>query len=90
MAAAPEEYPQGFIIPIHASLTKRLLMAGVPRELAITKWTFAAALTIPLHSWYGIPLGLLVHSVALYAAKKDPDFFDVFRRGIRYKTFYRR
>ena len=80
---------EGFTIPIHASLTKRLLIGGVPRELAIINWTFVAALSIPLATWYGIPLGLFVHFVAQAAAKKDPDFFDVFRRGIRYKIFYR-
>lgn len=79
----------GFNIPIHSSLTKRLLMGGVPREMAIINWTFVAALSLPLATWYGIPLGLFVHFVALAAAKKDPDFFDVFRRSIRYQIFYR-
>ncbi len=82
-------FPEGFVVPIHASLTKPMLIGGVPREIAIINWTFVAAMTLPLGTWYAIPLGIFVHVVALAAAKKDPQFFDVFRRAWRYKKFYK-
>lgn len=81
--------PLGYRVPIHLSLVKPMLMGGVPRGLAIINWTFCVALSLPLRTWYAIPVCLFIHVVCYAAAKKDPSFWDVFRRSIRYKTFYR-
>jgi type IV secretory pathway TrbD component len=81
--------PEGFRVPIHASLTHHHLMAGIPRTLCIVIWTFVVALSMPLRSWYAIPLGFFFHGVAYAAAKRDPLFWDVFRRALKYRVLYR-
>lgn len=78
----------GFEVPIHRSLTEQIMIAGVPRNVAILNGTFVAALGLGLHSFLAIPLGLILHILAYAATKKDPQFFDVFKRHIRQKNYY--
>lgn len=78
------EKPEGFEIPLSLSLTQPVLMAGVPRPVAILTGTATAALSIGLQVWWlGIPLGLAMHAVAVALTKADPLWLDVFRRQIR-------
>ncbi len=82
-------HPEGFEIPIHQSAIKPQLMLGIPRQLALVLYTFMGALTLPLSTWYAIPPGLFLHALFAAAARKDPAFWDVFRRTFRYRVFYR-
>lgn len=68
--------------PLHRSLTEPILLAGVPRSLAILNGTLMAALVFGLHSWLGLPLGGIVHLVAAAATKYDPQWLDVLRRHL--------
>ncbi len=79
---------QGFEVPIHRSLTQVIMIGGVPREIAILNGTMTAAIVLGIHSPIGIPLGLIVHLLALRLAKSDPQFFYVYRRCLRYKNYY--
>ena len=78
----------GFEMPIHRSLTQQIMLAGVPREIAILNGTTVAAIGFGLHSYWSIPVGIAVHILTAVAAKKDPQFFGVFRRHIRQKSYY--
>ena len=78
----------GFEVPIHRSLTQRIMMAGVPREIAILNGTTVAAFGLGLHSYWSIPVGIVLHLLAVVAAKKDPQFFECFRRHIKQKSYY--
>jgi type IV secretion system protein TrbD len=80
---------EGFEVPIHQSLTDRQMLAGIPRDLAILIWTFVAAFTMPVQTWYALPIGLFLHVLSYRAVKRDPDFYDVLRRALRYRVFYR-
>jgi type IV secretory pathway TrbD component len=78
---------EGFEVPLHRSLTEPILLAGAPRALAIVNGTMAAALGLGLRLWIaGIALWLLGHSLAVFAAKRDPDFASVLARHLRQKT----
>jgi type IV secretion system protein VirB3 len=79
----------GFELTIHQSAIKPQLVLGIPRQLALVLYTLMAALTLPLGTWYAIPPGLFLHLVFVAAAKKDPVFWEVFRRAFRYRHFYR-
>ena len=79
---------EGFEIPIHRSLTQPILIAGVPREMAIINTTFAAAFVIGLHSFSALPVGVLLHFVSFRLAKQDVLFFATFRRHIHQKQYY--
>jgi len=83
-------HPDGYELAIHQSAIKQQLVMGIPRQLAFVLYTLMAALTFPLGTWYAIPPGLFLHAVFVAAAKKDPFFWDVFRRAFRYRDFYRR
>lgn len=78
----------GFYVPIHRSLTQQIMLAGVPREIAILNGTTVAAFGLGLHSFWSIPIGIVVHVLAVVAAKKDPQFFGCFRRHIKQKSYY--
>ena len=80
----------GFEVPLHRALTEPILLAGAPRAIAIVNGTVAAALGLGLRLWIaGLLLWLLGHSIAVFAAKRDPDFVDVLRRHLRQRTHLR-
>ena len=79
---------EGFEVPIHRSLTQTIMIAGVPRELAILNGTISAALILGMHSLMGIPLGILLHLISVAISRKDPQFLSTFRRHIRHKSYY--
>ncbi len=77
---------EGFEVPLHRALTEPILMGGAPRALAIVNGTVAAALGLGLQMWLaGIVLGLVGHSLAVFAAKRDPDFVPILARHLRQK-----
>jgi type IV secretion system protein VirB3 len=79
---------EGFEIPVHRSLTEPILLAGAPRAIAIVNGTIAAALGLGLRLWIaGLLIWIVGHSVAVFAAKRDPDFADVLRRHLRQRSF---
>lgn len=79
---------EGYRIPIHHSLTEQILLGGVPRDIAILNGTLAAALGLGMHSFIPLPICIIVHVVAMFAAKKDPLFFECFKRHIQQKSYY--
>jgi len=79
---------EGFEVPLHRSLTEPILLAGAPRALAIVNGTVAAALGLGLRMWIaGILLWAAGHTVAVFAAKRDPAFAEVLRRHLRQKAY---
>ena len=78
----------GFEVPLHRSLTEPIFLAGAPRAVAIVNGTLAAAVGIGLRLWLvGIALGLVGHILAVWGAKADPQFMDVFARHVKHKPF---
>jgi type IV secretion system protein TrbD len=79
---------EGYETPIHASLGARLLLAGAPRGIAIVNGTVAAAVGLGLQQWLaGLILWAIGHSIAVFAARRDPDFAPVLLRHLRQKGF---
>lgn len=77
---------EGFEAPIHASLGQPILLAGAPRGLAIVNGTIAAAIGLGLQQWLaGIAIWAVGHSLAVFAARRDPDFAPVLVRHLRQK-----
>jgi type IV secretory pathway TrbD component len=76
--------PEGFEVALHRSLTEPILMAGAPRAIAIANGTLAAAVGLGLQMWLsGIAILLIGHTLAAFAAKRDPQFADVVLRHLR-------
>ncbi|HUL08619.1 MAG TPA: VirB3 family type IV secretion system protein [Candidatus Acidoferrum sp.] len=79
----------GFEAPLHRALTEPILLGGAPRAIAIVNGTVAAALGLGLQMWIaGLLLWLLGHSLAVFAAKRDPDFAPVLARHLRQKAWW--
>lgn len=68
-------------VPLHRSLTQPILLAGLPRRLALLLWTTAAAFALGLHQLWVIPIALVLHGVFAAMARRDPHFFDVVTRA---------
>ncbi len=80
---------EGFLITLHRSLTQPLLLGGAPRTLAIANGTLASALGLGLQMWIpGLVLGLIGHTLAVFAARYDPDFVPVLLRHLRQKAVF--
>ena len=76
----------GFEIPLHRALTEPILLAGAPRAIAILNGTVAAALGLGLQMWLpGLLVWVVGHSLAVFAARRDPDFAQVLTRHLRQK-----
>jgi type IV secretory pathway TrbD component len=79
-----DEQIPGFVAPVHRALTEPILMGGAPRAVAILNGTLAAALSLGLRLWLaGLLLWFIGHMIAVWAAKRDPEFVDVVRRHVR-------
>jgi type IV secretion system protein VirB3 len=82
------ELPHDYAAQVHRALTEPILLAGAPRTLAIVNGTFAAALGLGLRLWvFGLVLGLIGHALAVWAARRDPEFVEVARQHIRLPTY---
>ena len=79
----------GYRISLHNSLTTPIMLGGVPRKFAILNWTLCAALVLGLRAVYLLPLFVIFHIIAVFFAKKDPDFFEVVLRLLKQKWFYK-
>ncbi|WP_299015907.1 VirB3 family type IV secretion system protein [uncultured Caulobacter sp.] len=74
----------GFAAPVHRALTEPMLLAGAPRAIALVNGTLAAALGLGLRLWaVGVFVWLVGHGLAVWAARRDPQIFEVGRRHVR-------
>ena len=81
---------QGFEVPVHRALTEPILLGGAPRAVAILNGTLAAAIGLGLQQWIaGLVMFVAGHTLAVFAAKRDPDFLPVLARHLRQKGWWR-
>lgn len=75
---------EGFEAPIHRALVEPILLGGAPRAIAIVNGTIAAALGLGLQQWIaGLVVWAVGHTLAVFAARRDPDFGPVLARHLR-------
>jgi type IV secretory pathway TrbD component len=80
---------EGFEAPVHRALAEPILLGGAPRGVAILNGTLAAALGLGLQAWLaGLIVWALGHTLAVFAAKRDPDFGPVLARHLRQRGHY--
>ena len=74
----------GFTVPVHRALTEHIMLGGAPRSIAILNGTLAAAIGLGLRLWLvGLLIWAVGHVLAVWAARRDPQFVDVVRRHLR-------
>ena len=82
-------HPDGFEAPIHRALVEPVLLGGAPRAVAILNGTISAALGLGLQQWLGgLILWAVGHSLAVLAAKRDPDVVPVLVRHLRQRGYW--
>jgi type IV secretion system protein VirB3 len=67
----------GFEVPVHRSLVEPMLMAGLPRTLALVLWTTVAAFAFGLRQVWVLPMGIALHLGCAAVTRGDPYFFDI-------------
>jgi type IV secretion system protein VirB3 len=89
MRTPGDNHIPGFEAPLHRALTEPILLGGAPRTIAIVNGTVAAALGLGLQMWIaGLVIWIAGHSLAVFAAKRDPDFAPVLARHLRQKAWW--
>jgi len=84
---ASDQPLQGFELPLHRSLSEPILLGGAPRSVAIVNGTIAAVVGLGLQLWLpGLALWLVGHTLAVWGARLDPQFMQVFARHIKYPS----
>lgn len=77
------EAPEGFVQPLRTSLTRPILLGGVPRGFAILNATLGAALGLGLQQpLIGLPLWAVLQGAAAWAASRDPWFLETWPRHL--------
>ncbi|WP_042921635.1 VirB3 family type IV secretion system protein [Stutzerimonas kunmingensis] len=77
----------GFELPLHRSLCEPILFGGAPRSVAILNGTAAAVVGLGLQLWFaGVVLGIAGHMLAVWGARLDPQFLQVFFRHLKYPS----
>lgn len=76
----PDQHLAGFELPLHCSLSEPILLGGAPRSVAILNGTVAAVVGLGLQLW------LAGHALAVWGARLDPQFMQVFARHIKYPS----
>jgi type IV secretion system protein VirB3 len=80
--------PDGYEVPLHRSLTEPILLGGAPRAVAISVGTLAAAVGIGLQLWIvGLIVWLAGHALAVWAARADAQFPQVFGRHLKHRGY---
>lgn len=84
--SAPAVVP-GFEVPLHRSLAEPILLGGAPRTVAIANGTLAAAVGLGLQLWIpGVVLWVAGHVLAVWGARMDGQFMQVFARHIKHRA----
>lgn len=82
------QHIEGFEAPLHRSLAEPILLGGAPRAIAIVNGTIAAALGLGLQQWVaGVMVWALGHTIAVFAARRDPDIAAVLARHLRQRGY---
>jgi type IV secretion system protein TrbD len=74
--------PEGLEVPLHRSLVEPMLLAGLPRTVALVLWTCVGAFAFGLHQVWTLPIGVVLHVAAAAATRADPYVLDIVARAL--------
>lgn len=84
-----DDVPENYVAPLRTSLTRPILMAGVPRGFAILNGTVCAAIAIGLQQpLIGAPLWMALQGCAAWAAARDPWFLETWPRHLAKPSYF--
>ena len=85
-----EKLPEGYEIPVHRSLVKPLVWAGVPRDLFLANVFLGILGGVIFKTFLVVVVVVVLHYLFKYLASSDPQFHTVFWRAKSHKTIYYR
>jgi type IV secretory pathway TrbD component len=71
-----DEVP-GYVVPVYRSLTAPILVAGLPRSLAILLGALASILVGAYHLFLLLPVFAIAYGVAVIVHRRDPYAFTI-------------
>ena len=77
-----EKVPEGFLVPIHRSLTAPVMLGGLPRKIAILNGTLIISFVLGAQNLWILPVGIISHLVLVALHQKDPDILPVLKRNL--------
>lgn len=81
--------PDTHRLPLRVSLTRPIMMGGVPRAFAILNATVGAAIGLGLQQpFIGLPLWAVLQAGAAWAATRDPWFLDTWPRHLAKPKYF--
>ena len=84
-----DDIPENYVTPLRTSLTRPILMAGVPRGFAILNGTVCAAIAFGLQqAFIGAPLWIVLQGCAAWAAARDPWFLETWPRHLAKPSYF--
>lgn len=84
-----DSLPDGFNVPIHRSLTSKVMLGGIPRKIAILNGTVIISLVVGAHNLWILPVGFLSHMVLVALHRRDQDILTVIKRNLSRPSFLR-
>jgi type IV secretion system protein TrbD len=75
--------PEGLEVLLHRSLVEPMLLAGLPRTVALVLWTSVGAFAFGLHQVWTLPVGVFVHLAAAAATRADPHALEILAPALK-------
>lgn len=83
-----EELPEGYVIPVHRSLTQPLYWMGVPRNVLLCE-IFGSIFAVLIFKTFIVPvIAFGIHVLFRYFGQQDQEFLDIFMNARKYKKYY--
>jgi type IV secretion system protein VirB3 len=73
----------GLEVPLHRSLCEPILLAGLPRTVALVLWTAVGAFAFGLHQIWVLPVGIVMHMAVAAATRADPYVLEIVASAIK-------
>lgn len=75
--------PEGLEVPLHRSLVEPMLLAGLPRTVALVLWTSVGAFAFGLHQIWTLPIGIALHVAAAAVTRADPYAIEIVAAALK-------
>lgn len=83
-----EELPEGYVIPVHRSLTQPLYWMGVPRNVLLSE-IFGSIFAVLIFKTFIVPvIAFGIHVLFRYFGQQDQEFLNIFMNARKYKKYY--
>jgi type IV secretion system protein TrbD len=73
---------EGLEVPVHRSLVEPILIAGIPRSVALVLWVTTGAIGLGLQQLWILAVAIPLHALLAAISKPDPYALEIFFKEI--------